>query len=163
MLNRHSFIYITVILFFYKKNVFYVIYYRYLVIIDWIFENLSDYNEKSQNSYFARDALEHFQMHSLFIQNTDQYFHKRQDVVRRIPDIRSHGHSFPCDFWQDMSTNVRGGNLMWARMSEVVIWCEHECPGGHLMWARMSGPVKNRMGTNVRGNECPYTLLDKCL
>jgi len=54
----------------------------------------------------------------------------------------------------------------WARMSGVVIWCEHECPGlsfdvstnvrdGHLMWARMSGPVKNRMGTNVRGNECP--------
>ena len=55
----------------------------------------------------------------------------------------------------DMSTNVRGGNLIWARMSGVVIWCEHECPGGHLMWARMSGPVKNRVGTNVRGNECP--------
>jgi len=28
----------------------------------------------------------------------------------------------------NMSTNVRGGNLMWARMSGVVIWCEHECP-----------------------------------
>ena len=27
--------------------------------------------------------------------------------------------------------------------------------GGHLMWARMSGPVKNRVGTNVHGNECP--------
>ena len=64
-----------------------------------------------------------------------------------------------------------GGNLIWARMSGVVIWCEHECPGwsfnvstnvrgGHLMWARMSGPVKNRVGTNVRGNECPYTLVD---
>jgi len=25
------------------------------------------------------------------------------------------------------------------------------------MWARMSGPGKNRVGTNVRGNECPYT------
>jgi len=48
----------------------------------------------------------------------------------------------------------------------VPIWYEHECPGwsfdvsmnvrgGHLMWARMSGPVKNRVGTNVRGNECP--------
>ena len=45
-----------------------------------------------------------------------------------------------------------GGNLIWARMSGVVIWCEHECPGwsfdvsknvrgGHLMWARMSGVV----------------------
>jgi len=42
--------------------------------------------------------------------------------------------------------------LMWARMSGVVIWCEHECPGwsfdvstnvrgGHLLWARMSGVV----------------------
>ena len=62
-----------------------------------------------------------------------------------------------------------GGNLIWARMSGVVIWCEHECPGwsfdvstnargGHFMWARMSGPVKNRVGTNVRGNECPYTI-----
>jgi len=62
-----------------------------------------------------------------------------------------------------------GGNLIWAQMSGVVIWCEHECPGwsfnvstnvrgGRLMWARMSGPVKNRVGTNVRGNECPYTF-----
>jgi len=57
-------------------------------------------------------------------------------------------------------------HLIWARMSGVVIWYEHECPGwsfdvstnvrgGLLMWARMSGPVKNRVGTNVRGNECP--------
>ena len=36
----------------------------------------------------------------------------------------------------DVSTNVRGG---------------------HLVWARMFDPVKNRVGTNVRGNECPYT------
>ena len=52
----------------------------------------------------------------------------------------------------DVSTSVRGGNLMWARLSGVVIWCEHECPGwsfdvatnvrgGHLMWPRMSGVV----------------------
>jgi len=45
-----------------------------------------------------------------------------------------------------------GGNLIWARMSGVVIWCEHEYPGwsfdvstnvrgGHLMWARMFGVV----------------------
>ena len=50
-----------------------------------------------------------------------------------------------------MSTNVRGGNLMWARMSGVVIWCEHECPG----WSF-------DVSTNVRpcqkshGNECPW-------
>jgi len=42
--------------------------------------------------------------------------------------------------------------LIWAQMSEVVIWYEHKCPGwsfdvstnvwgGHLMWARMSGVV----------------------
>jgi len=34
--------------------------------------------------------------------------------------------------------------------------------GGHLMWPRMSGPVKNRVGTNVRGNEYPYTEYDIC-
>ena len=50
-----------------------------------------------------------------------------------------------------MSTNVRGGHLMWARMSGVVIWCEHECPG----WSF-------DVSTNVRpcqkshGNECPW-------
>jgi len=76
-----------------------------------------------------------------------------------------------------------GGNLIWARMSGVVIWCEHECPGwsfdvstnvrgGHLMRARMSGVViwcehecpgwSFYVSTNVRpcqksrGNECPW-------
>ena len=50
-----------------------------------------------------------------------------------------------------MWTNVRGGNLIWARMSGVVIWCEHECPG----WSF-------DVSTNVRpcqklcGNECPW-------
>ena len=54
-----------------------------------------------------------------------------------------------------------GGNLIWARMSGVVIWCEHECPGGHLMWARMSGwsfdvSTNVRPCQNSRGNECPW-------
>jgi len=45
----------------------------------------------------------------------------------------------------DVSTNVRGGHLMWARMSGVVIWCEHECPAlSKIAWERMS------VGTNVR-------------
>jgi len=64
-----------------------------------------------------------------------------------------------------------GGNLIWARMSGVVIWCEHECPGSHLMWARMSGVViwcenecpalsktaweRMSVGTNVR---TPYRI-----
>jgi len=59
----------------------------------------------------------------------------------------------------DMSTNVRGGTLMWARMSGWSFDVSTNVRGGHLMWARMSGPVKNRVGTNVRGNECPYTVL----
>jgi len=71
-----------------------------------------------------------------------------------------------------------GGNLIWARMSGVVIWCEHECPGwsfdmsmnvrsGNLMWARMSGVViwcehecPALSKTNV--NECPYTGVCVC-
>jgi len=69
---------------------------------------------------------------------------------------------FTIENWIVVWTNVR-----------VVIWCEYECPGwsfdvsmnvrgGHLMWARMSGPVKNRVGTNVRRNECPYTDSPPC-
>jgi len=108
----------------------------------------------------------------------------------RRPDIRAHikwpprsfvRQSLFITFWCAlvprrsyivMWTNVRGGNLIWARMSGVVIWCEHECPGGHLMWARMSGVVIGcehecpgwsfDVSTNVRpcqksrGNECPW-------
>jgi len=61
-----------------------------------------------------------------------------------------------CPGWSfDVSTNVRGGHLMWARMSgwsfdvstnvRGVIWCEHECPAlSKIAWERMS------VGTNVR-------------
>jgi len=51
----------------------------------------------------------------------------------------------------DMSTNVRGGNLMWARMSGVVIWCEHECPGWSFDVCTNVRPCQKS-----RGNECPW-------
>ena len=57
-----------------------------------------------------------------------------------------------CPGWSfDMSTNVRGGHLMWARMSGVVIWCEHECPGWSFDVSTNVRPCQKS-----RGNECPW-------
>jgi len=51
----------------FNKSVFYVI----VSLNDkWFLGSLRNYNERSQNSRFARDAREHFQMHSTLTLNS---------------------------------------------------------------------------------------------
>jgi len=56
---------------------------------------------------------------------------------KRCMDIRSHGHSFPRDFWQGrtfvLTSNDHPGHS-----------CSHQMTTQDI-----------RVGTNVRGNECP--------
>ena len=59
-------------------------------------------------------------------------------------------------FWP--GTNVRGGHSTWARCPGWSFDVSTNVGGAHLMWARMSGPVKNRVGTNVRTSIAMYAF-----
>ena len=45
-------------------------------------------------------------------------------------------------------------NLIWAQITSVIIWCEHECPGWSFDVSTNVWPCQKS-----RGNECPYTEL----
>jgi len=72
-------------------------------------------------------------------------------VYQTINCIHNNVGYFTLENWIVVWTNVRGGNLMWARMSGVVIRCEHECP----VWS-FDVSTNVRPCQKSRGNECPW-------
>ena len=54
-------------------------------------------------------------------------------------------------------TDIRS-HLIWARMSGVVIWCEHECPGWSFDVSTNVRPCQKS-----RGNECPWERMSGIL
>ena len=55
----------------------------------------------------------------------------------------------------DMGTFVHPANLLWELLSTVPKWHGNFCPQCQTCVGTIVHPVKNGMGTFVRGNYCP--------
>jgi len=68
-------------------------------------------------------------------------------------------HSFPRDF--DRAGHSCSHQMTTPPPRTFVLTSNYHpnVRGGHLMWAPMSGPVKNRMGTNVRDSKASQPWL----
>jgi len=59
-----------------------------MITLSWFLVSLRYYNERLQNSCFARDAREHFQMHFYAEQSfLISFIIKTQNVVRKMPQM----------------------------------------------------------------------------
>jgi len=60
-----------------------------MIIFGWFLVSLRYYNERSQNSLFARDTREHFQMHMTYTKQSFliSFIIKTQKVVRKMTQM----------------------------------------------------------------------------
>ena len=60
-----------------------------MITLGWFLVGLRYYNERSQNSLFARDTREHFLMHMTYTKQSFliSFNMKTQNVVRKMPQM----------------------------------------------------------------------------